>query len=171
MLTSLTFGEVYHVVCNMREKDAVEIYNLRPHDNELQLAYEAHHLIANSGRGVCSWHRGKPAAVAAFTESWPGCWEVWMFGTEDFAQAVWPLLKWVRTEAKSLIDDCGANRLQCDSRADYLESHKLIQGLGGTQEAYLRRYGKDGSDYIRFSWINGECDAVLEAGFQTVSVA
>ena len=160
MLTDLTFNELYYICCHLRERDAAEIYGMRPHDNPLQLAYEANHMIRNQGRGKISWHKGRPAAVAAFTESWPGMWEAWMFGTDDFKDALYPLMRWVRTEAKDILDHCQGNRLQCDSRADYEDSHNLIRSLGGKEEVVLRRYGKDGSDYKRFVWINGEGSAV-----------
>ena len=145
----------------MRERDAAEIYGMRPHDNPLQLAYEANHMIRNMGRGKISWHQGKPAGVAAFTESWPGMWEAWMFGTDDFKKSLFPLMRWVRSEANEILTVCKGNRLQCDSRADYEDSHDLIRSLGGKEETVLRRYGKDGSDYKRFVWFNGENDAVL----------
>ena len=73
-----------------------------------------------------------------------------------------PLLKWFRTEANEILTVCKGHRLQCDSRADYEEAHKMIRAFGGVEESTLRRYGKDGSDYIRFVWFNGENDAVLK---------
>jgi hypothetical protein len=162
MLTDIDYFAIEYICLNLREQDKEEILNLRPHDNPLQLAYEAHQGIKNCGRGRISWVKGKPAALAAFTESWPGVWDVWMFGTEDFKAAAIPLLRWVRTEANEILQVCAGHRLQCDSRDGYDEAHKMIRAMGGRPEFTMRRYGKDGSDYVRFIWLNGEDDAVLK---------
>lgn len=162
MLTDPTLIDIEFICLNMREKDSEEILALRPHDNPVRLAWEAYHHVLNSGRGKVAWVNGRPAAFAAFTEDWPGTWSVWMCGTDDFKAAAIPLLKWFRTEANEILTVCKGHRLQCDSRADYEEAHKMIRAFGGVEESTLRRYGKDGSDYIRFVWFNGENDAVLK---------
>jgi len=162
MLTDPTLTDIEFICLNMREKDSEEILALRPHDNPVRLAWEAYHHVLNSGRGKVAWVNGRPAAFAAFTEDWPGTWSVWMCGTDDFKAAAIPLLKWFRTEANEILTVCKGHRLQCDSRADYDEAHKMIRAFGGVEESTLRRYGKDGSDYIRFVWFNGENDAVLK---------
>ena len=166
MLTDLTFTDLHYICTHMREKDQQEIYNLRPHDNPLQLAYEAHHIIKNTGRGTISWANGRPAGVGAFTEDWPGAWQVWMFGTDDFVSALIPLMRWIRTEANDILSVCKAHRLQCDSRADYEDAHKLIRSMGGRPEGPpMRKYGKDGSDYQRFVWFTGENDSFLRPNY------
>lgn len=162
MLTDITLSDLEYICLKMREIDKTEIYAIRPHDSPLQLAAEAYHMIRNMGRGRIAWANGRPAAVAAFTESWPGVWEVWMFGTDDFKAAAVPLLRWFRKEARDILANVNGHRLQCDSRADHTEAHRLIKAAGGIEEGLLRRYGKDGSDYIRFVWLNGENDAVLK---------
>lgn len=162
MLTDIDYLALEYVVLNMREQDRREIYALRPHDNPLQLAMEAHAVIRNQGRGRISWINGRPAAVAAFTEDWSGVWSVWMFGTEDFKAAAIPLLRWVRTEANEILTVCKGHRLHCDSHAECFEAHKMIKAMGAVPEFTMRKYGKDGSDFIRFVWLNGENDAVLK---------
>lgn len=152
----------------MRERDFDEIIALRDHNSREMLAYEAHAYIINKGRGKVSWYKGKPAAFAAFTEMHPGVFEVWMAGTDDFKPAAMPLLKWFRNEANQILSAVSGHRLQCDSRSDYEEAHKLIRGMGGIPEGPpMRKYGKGGEDYQRFVWLNGENDSVLSAGHTT----
>jgi len=146
----------------MRAQDWQEISALLQHDSRIRFAWEAYHYVLNNGRGKVSWHRQKPAAFAAFTERHPGVWDVYMFGTDDFRSAAMPLLKWFRSEANDILSVCAGHRLQCDSRCGYDEAHKLIRAMGGIQEGTpMRKYGKDGADYQRFVWLNGENDAVL----------
>lgn len=165
MLTDLEYTPLEYVCMRMRETDKREIYALRPHDNALQLACEAHALIRNSGRGMVGWANGRPAAVCAFTESWPGMWEVWMFGTDDFKNCAIEMLRWFRKEANVILSERLGRRLQCDSAAYHEEAHKMIKALGGLEECRFRAYGKHGDDFIRFVWLNGENDAVLRPKF------
>ena len=166
MLTEFNEHALEFVVLNMRERDRVEIFNMRPHDSPLQLVQEI--KIASTGhRRTMAWsdRTKRPAAFGAFTESWPGLWDVWMFGTDDFKDCAVEMLRWFRREANDVLQHCKGHRLQCDSRFDHDEAHKMIKALGAIEEVRLRRYGKDGSDYIRFVWFNGENDAVLKPHF------
>lgn len=166
MLTDLTLHDLEYVCLNMRAADAEEILAMRPHDSRIRLAWEAYHHILNNGRGKIAWHNGKPAAVSAFTEVWPGRWEVWMFGTDDFKAAAVPLLRWFRHEANDILTICRGNRLECDSRMGHDEAHAMIQAFGGKPEGPpMQGYGKDGCAYQRFVWLPGQNDGVLKPGF------
>ncbi len=165
-LADLDLMSMEFLAYNMRERDRVEIFGLVDHDNPWRFAWDAHHLVLNKGRGKVAWFNGKPAAMAAFVEERPGVWQVWMCGTDDFKAAAMPLLRWFRKEANDILGVCKGHRLQCDSRADYEEAHKMIKAMGGIEEGPpMRRYGKDGADYQRFVWFNGENDAVLKPGY------
>lgn len=165
MLTDINYSALEYLCLNMRECDRREIFALRPHDSPLQLSVEAWAMIRNMGRGRIAWYQGRPAGCAAFTESWNGCWEVWMFGTDHFKSVVVDLVRWFRKEANDILTVCEGRRLQCDSIADHEEAHKLIKAAGGIEEARFRRYGKGGEDFIRFVWFNGENDAILRPNY------
>jgi hypothetical protein len=165
MLTDITYNDLEFICMNMRERDKAEIYALRPHDNPLQLAMEAHAQIRNLGRGQVAWWKGKPAAALAFTEDWPGVWSIWMFGTDDFKNVAIELVRWARKEANEILKVCKGHRIHCDSKSDYEEAHKLIEAAGGKREFTMRRYGKDGEDFTRFIWLREEDSAILEPHF------
>jgi hypothetical protein len=166
MLTEITNGALEYICMNLREIDRVEIFAIRPHESPLQLAYEAAYQIRNAGRGRIAWHNGRPAGVFAFCEMWPGMWEVWMFGTDDFSKCAVNLLRWCRKEANEILTVCNGRRLQCDVREGHPEAHKLILALGAIPEGPMMRcYGKDGSSYQRYVWFNGVNDGVLKPHF------
>jgi hypothetical protein len=168
-LTDIDYTALEYICLNLRDCDKREIYALRNYDNALQLAMDAHAAIRNFGRGRVSWVDGRPAAVAAFTEEWPGVWYVWMFGTKDFKAAAIPLLRWVRKEANAILSVCDGHRLHCDSIVGHHEAHKMIRAMGGLPEFTdkegnplpSRKLGKGGEDFIRFVWLKGENEAVL----------
>jgi hypothetical protein len=60
----------------MRAEDEAEIDVVRPYDNPYLLAWEAYHMVRDNGRGRIAWHQDNPVAFAAFTEVWPGWWQV-----------------------------------------------------------------------------------------------
>lgn len=166
MLSDVDLMSIEFIAYNMRECDRTEIFAMLPHDNLYRFAWEAHHVLVNSGRGKIAWHNGRPAALAGFVEQWSGVWQVWMCGTDDFKPAAVPLLRWFRKEANEILTVCKGHRLQCDSRMGHDEAHKMIMAMGGVPEGPpMRRYGKDGSDFQRFVWLNGENDAVLKPGY------
>lgn len=169
-LTDITLHDIEYIALHMRENDKDEIFGLLPHDSTVRFAWEAYHVILNTGRGKIAWHNGMPAALAAFTENWPGNWQVWMFGTDDFKSAAIPLIRWFRKEANEILSVCEGRRLQADSIASHDEAHKMIQAFGGRPEGPpMKAYGKQGADYQRFVWLNGEDNAVLEKHFKRAS--
>lgn len=162
MLTNVALHELEYICLHMRERDKQEIFGMLSHDSPLRLAWESYHYILNNGRGQIAWHNGRPAAIAAFTETHPGVWNVWAFGTEDFKASAVPLIRWFRKEARDILSVCAGHRLQCDSRADYEEAHKYIMAFGGRPEGPpMKAYGKDGADYQRFVWLKSEDSAIL----------
>ena len=170
MLTDLDYLAVEFICLHMRPQDREEVFGLVGHDDQLRFAMETTGYIRNAGRGRIAWWNGRPAALMAFVELRPGVWEVWSFGTEDFQRVALELMRWCRKEANDILQHCKGHRLQCYSRADYADAHKLIGAMGGTSEGPpLRRFGKDGSDYQTFVWLNGENDAVLRPHYRKAS--
>lgn len=172
MLSDLDYNSLEYICLNLREQDKAEIYGMRGHDNALQLAMESHAYIKNNGRGVVAWWNGKPCAIAAMSEDWPGVWSIWMFGTDDFKSGAIELLRWFRKEANDILTVCKGHRIQCDSMASYEEAHKMIEAMGGRKEHVFRHYGRakdDGSepdDYIRYVWLKERDSAILQPHYK-----
>jgi hypothetical protein len=170
MLTDIDYFAIEYIVMHMRPRDHDEVFGIINHDDPLQFAMDATGYIRNAGRGRVAWHNGRPAGLMAFVELRPGVWEVWAFGTEDFQPVVFELMRWCRKEARDILRHCKGHRLQCYSRADYGEAHKLIAAMGGKREgSVLRRFGKDGADYQTFVWLNGENDDILRPHYRKAS--
>ena len=162
LLTDLNLFAVEYITFKMRERDKRELFGLCPHNDPLQFACEATHILRNHGRSQIAYIDGKPAALFGFScHLKPRVYDVWMFGTDDFTKAIFPLMRWCRNAANDILSIEKAHRLQAQSRADHFEAHKLIKAMGGIEECRLEGWGKDGSDYLMFKWINGKNDAVL----------
>ena len=162
VLADLNLFAVEYLTINMRDGDREEIFGIWPHDIDLQFASEVTHILRNHGRSKIAYVNGRPAALFGFScHTKPKVFDVWMFGTKDFDKAIFPLMRWCRNEANDILSIEKAHRLQAQSRADHTEAHKLIRAMGGIEECRLEKWGKDGSDYLMFKWINGKNDAIL----------
>jgi hypothetical protein len=167
--TGVNWVHLWKMMTNLREKDRAEVYALLAYENDYRFAFESAAAISNLGRGALFWVDGKPTALGAFTEHWPGVWNVWMIGTEDFDHCVMPLMRWVRTTAREILDDVGGHRLQCESMSTYKDAHKMIRALGGIEESVMRGRGKNGEDYKMFVWLKGENDQALYPNMRRVA--
>lgn len=144
---------IEYICLNLRACDKREIFAMRPHDSPVRLAHEAWYLVTTQGRGAVAWHDGKPAALIALIENWPGVWDAMAFGTDAWRNVAIELMRWGRANVRQVIEDLKGHRLQADSHVDSVDSHRFLRALGAEPEAVLRGYGKDNSDFIRFSWV------------------
>lgn len=162
VLVDLNLFAVEYLAINMRDCDRREVFGIWPHDEELRFAAEVTHILRNKGRSKIAYYNGRPAALFGFScHLKPNVYDVWMMGTDNFDKAIFPLMRWCRKEANDILSIENAHRLQAQSRADHTEAHKLIRAMGGIEECRLEKWGKDGSDYLMFKWINGKNDAIL----------
>lgn len=135
---------------NMRSIDAEEIYDNLPSDNPLELAAMLHHGVAKNGCGWIARLNGRPAGCIGVTESHPGCWQLFSFGTTDYRR--------VAVFFKSKLDkmvgfgrERGMHRLECRSLLSHVEAHRYIGLLELKLEATLHKYGRKGQDYLLFA--------------------
>jgi len=135
----------------MREADQAEIYGMRSHDNPMQLAKEVV-IAATFGKAAVAKHNGLPAAVVGVSPIWPGVWEAWAFGTDDWQKCAVSVTRYALGVLRPFILSRGAHRMHCASRIDHTEAHRWLQVLGAKPESILSGYGRDGSDYIMFAW-------------------
>lgn len=147
----ISLAAVEYLTLNMRAIDAAEIYSMRGHDNPHLLANEVV-LAASYGKAGIAEHNGRPCGIIGVSPLWPGVWTVWSFGTDDWPKAVLAMSRFGKRILKPFILARGAHRLQCESRIDHQEAHRWLIALGAKAEGRLRGYGRDGSDYIMFSW-------------------
>lgn len=152
MIKPVTLAATEYICLNMRERDRAEIFGMRSHDNALWLAAEVVRMAAE-GRAVIAQHRGVPAGIAGANRLWPGCYTIWAFGTDRWPCVAVDLIRWARTDLKSWLLAGGAHRVQCESRSDHVDAHRLLERFGAERECVLRSYGRDGADYFLYAWV------------------
>lgn len=151
----ISLTAVEYLCINMRGIDRREIFGLRGHDNPHLLAREV--VIASSyGRAAIAEHKGKPAGIIGACPMWPGVWTVFSFGTDDWPKCAMALSRYGKRVLAPFLLNAGVHRLQCESRIDHVDAHKWLSVMGAKPEGLLRGYGRDGSDYVMFSWRRGD---------------
>lgn len=142
---------VEYLTLNMRAIDAAEIYNMRGHDSPYILAREVVHAACFGKAGIAE-HKGRPCGIVGVSPLWPGVWSIWSFGTDDWTRGVLAMTRYGKRVLEPFIRSRGAHRLQCESRIDHHEAHRWLQAMGAKPDGLLQAYGRDGSDYVMFSW-------------------
>lgn len=148
----ISLAAVEYICLNMREIDRAEVFGMRGHDNPLWLAREVVQAACH-GKAAISEFRGRPSALIGVSPMWPGVWAAWCFGTDDWRKSAVDLTRYTLRELRPFVLQ-RAHRLQCESRIDHSEAHRWLMSLGAKPDGILQGYGRDGSDYIMFSWSN-----------------
>lgn len=149
---------------NMRAIDREEIFGNVATENPLELAAQLHANIAKNGCGWIAKLNGRPAACMGVFENFPGNWQVFSFGTQDYMR----VLVAFKPKLDKMIGfglDNGMHRLECRSLADHHEAHRCIAFIDLQREATLRQYGRDGQDFALFArtWPRKKREAAEQA--------
>lgn len=150
MLTELRHEAALYVVQRMRAGDRAEINAMRFGDDDESLAEDI--ALRWGAWSFCAWHEGLPVAIFGARELWPGVWSAWMIATDDFPKVALGLTKFVRRVIMPHLIKMGAHRVEAISMDGHTEAHRWLRAIGSVQEARLRRYGRNGEDYLVFRW-------------------
>ncbi len=150
-LAKPTLLDALFVCNNLREADRREIMATRWTDDIDALAVDVHQAWC----GPLSWsvlHEGRVVAICGAKEHWPGSWSVWLIATEEFPKVALGLTKVVKRRIMPHLMELGARRVEARSIDGHDQAHRWLGALGGVQEARLRRYGRNGEDFLVFRW-------------------
>lgn len=147
-LRKLNLLDVAYVCNRLREADAREIFATRRTDDPDALAVE---IIRYWGpMGWVAYNSARPVALVGATETWPGVWSAWMMATDEFPDVALGLTKFVKRRMIPGLVELGAFRCEARSIDGHTEAQRWLQVLGAVQEARLRRYGRNGEDFLVF---------------------
>lgn len=140
-------------VCfNMREIDRHEIYSNLPTQNPLEWAAGVFAAVGRKGCGWTASFNGRPAAAMGVFENFPGNWQIFSFGTDDYIRVLVAFKpKWYAM--LDYLKEHGGHRLECKSLSSHKEAHGFLKMIGFKPEAILDAYGRDREDYILFKMV------------------
>jgi hypothetical protein len=150
-ITGPTWDGILHVALNMREKDRAEIFACRWQDSALGVAEDT---IAAKDKGVVyiGWLDANPVVVYGAQPLRPGVWSAFAYATDDFADIGAYVTRHIRRAMMPGLVLMGAHRAQCYSLATHTVAHRWLEALGAHREAEVSAFGKNGEDFVLFSW-------------------
>ncbi len=163
MITLRPFDQsaVLHVAKHMRKMDAREIYNTH---FEEQPEFIAAMCGQVPGFTWVAFDGDEPVAVIGARPMWPKVWGVFGFGTEGWPRAALTVTRHALKFMFPAVYNTGAQRAMCFSHAEHHDAHRWLEALGGSREATLPAFGKDGAAYHLYSWLR-EAGHVPEPSF------
>ena len=148
ILEAPTFDRLLYIAERMRDWDRREIYAARWTDDPFPLAAEC------LTYGDFTWIAGRerPIAFIGAAPMHPGVWSVLMFATEEFDRIRLSLTKHVIRVMIPALVNVGAHRAECHSLEGHEEAHRWLEALGAKRESVRPGFGKNGEDFVCFSW-------------------
>jgi hypothetical protein len=141
---------VARVALEMREADRREIFACRQSYDPLNVSYTVMKLARFGGVAISP--SGRPAAVVAAIEKWPGVYEVAMFATDEWPSIAWSLSRFVVQKIKPAMLAAGGHRAECRSIEGHDSAHRWLDWLGFRCEAQLPDCGKGRETFLLFAW-------------------
>ncbi len=144
-----------HIVRNLRARDREEIFCTRWDDGFDGLVADCMAVSKlPTSYTVLAYVNNKPVAVLGACEPWPGLWDGWCFGTDDFDKVALFLTKHIHRKMLPLLLARGLRRMHCRSLASQTATHDWLRSIGASQddERVLKGWGKNGEDFVMFEW-------------------
>jgi hypothetical protein len=149
-----TEAHVRAVALRMRDRDLAE-FSAMSWTNDRAGAAERLGLAYGDMTGVqCALLDGKPVAIGGLIWTRPGVVSLLFYATDDFPSVVVALTRHIAAEMT--VAKAVANRIECFSMSTYTEMQQWVELFGLRPEATLRRYGKNGEDFIVYAWLHDE---------------
>lgn len=167
LMAAPPFEDILYIMQHLRPFDRVEC-------DSTSFGEEASWAALVHNAGSYQWAAyvdGLPVAIFGAAARWPGSWSCWCLGTADFPKVALLLARHIRRVAVPALFDAGMQRMDCYALADYPEAHKWCRFLGGTAEATLVKWGKNGETFIQYCWLRDGTKPLERTAKATVSNA
>lgn len=147
---AIALEDIAYIVRHLRERDRREIFGLRWDDNEDSFVND---VFAVSGPMWRLWrYRDEPVAMSGVVPQRPGVVMAGAFGTEKFHHVMRPMKRFAWNWVIPRLVTAQYHRAEAFALASNADGKFFIRMLGGKQEAYLRKYGRDREDYVLYVW-------------------
>lgn len=144
-----TEPEVRYVLENLRPEAREEI--VLQSDEKIETM--ALRMAWAPGFSWAVYYDGRPAALIGANPMHPGVWSLYGTGTSDWPKVGRLVTLVAKRDMMRAVKDAGAHRAQCLSPAWHHETHKWLRWLGATEETALPAWGRNGEDFIMFTWL------------------
>lgn len=152
--------DVHWVAANMRDSDRAEIYATQWTDTPEELAAA---VVASGAFRWGAYINGRPVAMIGAAPRWPGSWQAWAFGTNEFPRVALTLTRHARRFMQPALINAGARRMDAYALASHAESNGWLRALGATPGNVLDSWGKQGETFVCYTWLRNPIAAPAPA--------
>lgn len=149
-----TTGDLEYVIANWRDSDRDEIMAQWWNDDDASYAQVTARVLETVGVvhvTRTAWLDGKPVIIWGAIEISPTVWQVFAFGTDDFAKAAKYVTKHIKRVLIPTLRSRGANVAKCWASVDHVTSCRWLEFLGATSRCELP-VGKGGEMFRLYVW-------------------
>lgn len=154
-LPTITPAAARHIVHNLRDADRRELDAVNPDMNTVRLVNK---IMALEAFTFFAKVNDTPAALIGGWPLWPGVWQVFAFGTDDFERVAPTLTKFALRFMVPAITNAGGHRAQCESIEGHDRAHRWLEHMGYENEGPMRKFGRNGETFYRFARVTGDDD-------------
>ena len=152
-----TDRDLAHVVWNMRDADAREVYASRFVEDPRELVKE---LAALRPRcltlsALCGAD-GRAIGLIGAVLMWPGACSAILIATDDWPKIAFAATRWVKRVFLPIYVAPTCHRAQCEVWEGNAVSIAWLESMGAKREGRLERYGKNGEHFLPYAWLRSE---------------
>ena len=144
------------VIKTFKQEDADQIisYGMNSKLMELDAAYIDNRIcLADQGNAYTLFVDKKPIVAGGIVVIWKGVAEGWVMANQNIYDIKFLAAKEIKKRTDILCKKNKIKRLQTSVKANFKTGVRFANWLGLSSEGLMKRYGPDGSDYIRMAKI------------------
>ena len=146
-------ADVRIVAETMRPRDREEFMAVSPFTAFADLIDAIVARYGDHPNVIVAYDGKTPVAVGGLIHHRPHVGTLLFFATDGFHRIGADLTRFIKQRLFPGYTLAGTHRIECASLDGYEEVHRWLGVLGLEHEATMRKYGRDGQDYVQFSWV------------------
>ncbi|MDJ0513024.1 MAG: hypothetical protein QNJ62_06240 [Methyloceanibacter sp.] len=155
-----TLRDLCFIAAHMRPEDKEEIYC--QFEDGTPSTHIAVFCQQMSGEYQwCAWLDGSPVGAFGMSHFTASSMMAWAFGTKKFKRVVPAISRFVITDVTPKVIRSSLTRIEIRALATHDIAHKWLSALGARKDCDLHSFGKNGEDFVLYSWSRKEVKDVL----------
>lgn len=143
------------LIRGFRPGDAQQLRLQPAQESEAQAVAGWRDILSCAHEGGPAWSGeigGQVVGCAGFILRWQGMAEAWAYISPDIPRAAWlKVHRYVQARMHDAHEQLGVWRVQADVKSGFVAGMRWALLLGLQSEGVMRRYGPDGSDFVRYA--------------------
>ena len=134
--------------------DQIISYGMNHKLMEVDASYKDHRIcLADKGNAYTLFFNKKPVVAGGIYILWNGVAEGWVLANKNIFDIKFLAVKLIKQHTDELCKKNNIKRLQTSVKADFKPGVRFANWLGLETEGLMKKYGPDGTDYLRMARI------------------